>query len=290
MFSRSRLVLGMALLLSLILVPAVSAGGWAVITVDELPVSAVAGEPLTIGFMVRQHGRTPTSGLSPTITFTLPKEEQFTVSAREDDVIGHYSATVTLPKEGDWYWTVDAFSFPQPMPIITVVAPAVKATSQPAAAGVIPYMLVVRVAAFGLGLLGLFFALQTKSRTAIVLTAACLVTGFASFIPGSTVPKVEAQAEPMSQPEEVFISQVEYGRRLFIAKGCVTCHVNDKAFAKDSVHIDMGAPNLTSFTASEEALRLRLKDPASVNSNTNMPNLNLSDTEIEALIAFINSK
>jgi len=290
MFSRSRIVLWMVLLLSLIIVPAVSAGGWAVVTLDELPVSAVAGEPLTIGFMVRQHGISPTSGLSPTITFTLPKEEQFTVIAKEDEVTGHYSANVTLPKEGDWYWTVDAFSFPQPMPIITVVAPAVTVTSQPVATEVVPYMLIVRVVALGLGLLGLFFALRTKSRTAIVLTALCLMVGIGSFIPGPTVPKVEAQAEPTSQPEEVFIFQVEYGRRLFIAKGCVTCHVNDKAFAKDSVHIDMGAPNLTSFSASPEALRLRLKDPTLVNSNTKMPNLNLSETEIEALIAFINSK
>jgi cytochrome c1 len=47
---------------------------------------------------------------------------------------------------------------------------------------------------------------------------------------------------------------------------------------------------LSNFSASPEALRLRLKDPASVKSDTWMPNLNLSDAEIEALIAFINSK
>ena len=287
MFSRSRIVLWMALLLFLIIVPVVSAGGWAVVTVDELPVSAVAGEPLTIGFMVRQHGISPTPGLSPTITFTLPKEEQFTITAKEDDITGHYSASVTLPKEGDWYWTVDAFSFPQPMPIITVVAPTVAVTSQPVATETVPYMLIVRVAAFGLGLLGLFFTLRIKSRTAIAVTALCLMVGLGSFIPGSTVPKVEAQADPMS--EDVFISQVEYGRRLFIAKGCVTCHVNDKAFAKDSIHIEMGAPDLSNFSASPEALFLRLKDPASVKADTLMPNLGLSEVEIEALIAFINS-
>lgn len=290
MFSRTRIVLWMVLLLSLSIVPAVSAGGWAVVTVDELPVSAVAGEPLTIGFMVRQHGISPTPGLSPTITFTLPKDEQFTVTAKEDDITGHYSATVTLAKEGDWYWTVDAFSFPQPMPIITVVAPTVAVTSQSVATETVPYTLIVRVVAFGLGLLGLFFALRTKSRTAIAVTALCLMVGLGSFIPGSTVPKVEAQAEPTSQPEEVFISQVEYGRRLFIAKGCVTCHFNNRALAKDSIHIDMGAPDLSKFSANPEALFLRLKDPASVKSDTMMPNLGLSEVEIEALIAFINSK
>jgi cytochrome c1 len=33
-----------------------------------------------------------------------------------------------------------------------------------------------------------------------------------------------------------------------------------------------------------------LKDPALVKSDTQMPNLNLAEDEIEALIAFINSK
>jgi len=35
---------------------------------------------------------------------------------------------------------------------------------------------------------------------------------------------------------------------------------------------------------------MRLKDTTMVKSDTKMPNLNLSDAEIEALVAFINSK
>jgi len=42
--------------------------------------------------------------------------------------------------------------------------------------------------------------------------------------------------------------------------------------------------------ASPEILRIRLKNPQEAKSNTQMPNLGLSDVEIEALIAFINSK
>ncbi|MCQ3938306.1 MAG: hypothetical protein DPW18_14840 [Chloroflexi bacterium] len=291
MSSRFRVAIAVALILSLAVSIPAFAGGWAVVTLDGLPVRVVAGEPLTIGFMVRQHGISPAPGLSPTITFTLPKEEQFTVTAKEDDITGHYSATVTLPKEGDWNWIVEAYSFPQPMPVITVVAPTATAVSQPVAAEPVPYMLIIRMAAFGLGMLGLFFALRTKSRAAFAVTALCLAVGLASFIPGSTVPKVEAQDDlPVQAAGEASISQAEFGRRLFIAKGCITCHLNDKAQARDSVHIEMGAPNLTSFSASEEVLRLRLKDPASVNSNTKMPDLNLSEAEIEALIAFINSK
>jgi cytochrome c1 len=51
-----------------------------------------------------------------------------------------------------------------------------------------------------------------------------------------------------------------------------------------------GATNLTNFSASPEVLRIRLKDPTMAKSDTQMPNLSLSDVEIEALIAFINSK
>ncbi len=51
-----------------------------------------------------------------------------------------------------------------------------------------------------------------------------------------------------------------------------------------------GATNLSSFSASPEILRIRLKDPSAAKSDTQMPQLNLSEAEIEALIAFINSK
>jgi cytochrome c1 len=52
----------------------------------------------------------------------------------------------------------------------------------------------------------------------------------------------------------------------------------------------MGAPNLSNFSANPEIIFMRLKDPASVKSDTNMPNLELKESEIEALVAFINSK
>lgn len=291
MISRFRILVGMALLLSLAIAVPVFAGGWAVITLDNLPVNATAGDPLTIGFTVLQHGKTPTSGLSPTIEFILPKEKQFSVIAEEDD-IGHYTASVTFPKEGEWEWTVNVF-MEQPMPAISVAAaPVVTTSSQPAVqTELIPYVLIVRVLAFGLALVGAFFAFRTRSRMTMGLTALCLMVALASFIPGSAVPKVEAQDVPTAQPAvESSITQVELGRRLFIAKGCITCHVNQKVVSSSYWTVEIGAPNLTNFSASPEALFLRLKDPASVKSDTKMPNLGLSETEIEALIAFINSK
>lgn len=289
MFTRSRLFIGMALLLSFIIVPAVFAGGWAVVVVDDLPVTAKAGETLTIGFTVLQHGRTPASGLTPTITFTLPKEEQFTVNAEGTDKAGHYSAIVTFPREGEWNWSIDAYSFPQAMPVISVAAPV--AAVQPVDAKAIPSPILLRVAALAIGLVGLILLFRTKSRIAMAFTTVCLVVGVATFIPGVAVPKAEAQNDfPVKAADESSISQVELGRRLFIAKGCITCHFNSKAATSGYVTIDMGAPDLTEFSASPEVLRLRLKDPSSVKSDTEMPNLDLSEAEIEALIAFINSK
>src|SRR5512145_1930884 len=119
MFTRIRNAWWLALLLSLLFVVPVFAGGWAVITLDELPTNVVAGEPLTIGFTVLQHGRTPLDGLAPTITANLYKEQEFVVHAEPGDKPGHYTATLTFPKEGEWRWSIQAF-MDQPMPMLTV--------------------------------------------------------------------------------------------------------------------------------------------------------------------------
>src|SRR5438552_18195859 len=42
-------------------------GGWAVITVEQLPDYVTAGRPVTLSFTVRQHGVTRLSGLKPSI-------------------------------------------------------------------------------------------------------------------------------------------------------------------------------------------------------------------------------
>ncbi len=297
MFSRSRIALGLALLMSLMLIVPAFAGGWAIITLDELPVNVKAGEPLNVGFTVLQHGKTPMSGLYPTITLTLPKEQYFVINAAPDGKPGHYTATLTFPKEGDWAWSIQAFTMDQPMPILSVAAPVAKSASQPAVKNVPvaasnPLLPIIRVAALGIGLAGLMFAYRRKSRLAAVLTVLCLLVGIGSFVTVPTVPAVEAQSKSSSKTDgKSTISQVDIGRQLFIAKGCITCHANAKVGMSFSYgNIDVGAPDLTNFSASPEALQMRLQDPSAVKSDTWMPDLDLSDAEIEALIAFINSK
>lgn len=130
----------------------------------------------------------------------------------------------------------------------------------------------------------------------MVLTVVCLLAGIVLLIAGAgPASAVEAQTQAeekrLKTADDSALSQVEFGRQLFIAKGCITCHVNSKAASLSEYWtIEMGAPNLSNFSARPEVLAIRLKDPSAAKSDTQMPNLDLTEAEIEALIAFINSK
>ncbi len=294
MFPRPRLLAALTLVLLALATP-VFAGGWAVITLDELPIGVVAGEPLTIGFTVRQHGKTPLPGLDPTITAWINKSESLVVQAEEQGEPGHYTATLTFPKEGNWEWSIQAFTMDLPMPALSVAA--APSASQPVtkAEPVTPLLTplwIVRIAALGVGLIGLTAAVRRKSRAALALAALALAVGLGSFVTGLPVPAVEAQSKlPVKAAADPSLSQVEVGQQLFVAKGCITCHVNRKVPNNSGyISVGLGAPDLTTFSASAEILRIRLKDPAQAKSDTQMPNLGLDEAEIEALIAFINSK
>jgi len=297
MFTRFRTAIGIALLLALGFALPAFAGGWAVITLDVLPTGVVAGEPLTIGFTVLQHGRTPMNDLDPILNVHLSKTDAFVVHAKHDDKPGHYIATFTFPKAGEWEWSVQAFTMDQAMPELIVAAPAAGSASQPSkettpGTSSILSLTTVRVAALAIGLVGLVVAYRRRSRLAAGLTVLCLLAGIGSFMMGAGDTfalsrdggiGIEAKSNPG-------IPQAELGRQLFIAKGCIICHSNTKAAARSEyLTVDVG-PNLSKFSASPEVLRLRLKDPTLVKSDTQMPNLNLSEAEIEALIAFINSE
>jgi cytochrome c1 len=51
-----------------------------------------------------------------------------------------------------------------------------------------------------------------------------------------------------------------------------------------------GAPNLTVYDPDPAFLRVWLRDPSAVKPGTLMPNLYLSDTEIEMLITFLEAR
>jgi mono/diheme cytochrome c family protein len=291
MFFRSRISLLLAVLLLLLATIPAFAGGWAVITLDELPSGAAAGEPLTIGFTVRQHGRTLMVGLSPKVTAAL-SGETLVFPAQAEGGPGHYTATLTLPKEGDWHWGIEAFTMYQPMPVLKVAAAGTAAAQElPAVSLLSSLMMPLSLAAIVLGLFVGVVGLRRKSRTTMLLTALCLLAGFVLLAVGSgSASRVEARAQSEFSSDSS-TSQVELGRQLFLAKGCITCHTNTRA-SRDIEYwtIGNGAPDLSKFSAAPEGLRLRLKDPTLVKPDTQMPNLQLKGPEIEALIAFINSK
>jgi hypothetical protein len=295
MFSRFRNAILLVSIFTLAFAIPVFAGGWAVISLDELPVGVAAGEPYKIGFTVLQHGRTPMTGLYPIVTARIAKGEVLTFSAEPEGKPGHYTAALTFPTSGEWDWSIQAFTMDLQMPTLNVAAGAASA-AQPAVkpetqfASISPWLM-VRLAAFALALVGLVLIFRSRSRMVGVLTGLCLLIGITSFIMESAVPQVEAQGKSVSEAiVDSSISQVELGRQLFLAKGCITCHVNTKATGNSEYWtIDVGATNLSNFSASPEILFIRLKDPAAAKSDTQMPNLGLKETEINALIAFINS-
>jgi hypothetical protein len=148
--------------MALALVSGARAGGWSVVTLDSGsaldPASGQAirpDEPISFGFMVRQHGNTPMAGLTPMITATSRDTgEAVTAQARAEGAVGHYVATLTLPSAGTWAWKIDAFGPIAEMTPIVVAAPAPAPAPAPAAPAAWPVWaaLVVAIAA-GAGLL-----------------------------------------------------------------------------------------------------------------------------------------
>jgi hypothetical protein len=104
------------------------AGGWAVVTLDTLPREVRAGQALQIGFMVRQHGKTPTNlnlngePLAPVLT--AQKQDAgaakgggaadagaLRVEARQEGAVGHFVADVSFPADGVWSWQIELPTF-----------------------------------------------------------------------------------------------------------------------------------------------------------------------------------
>ena len=186
---------------------AMTAGGWAVVTVDSLPDHLVAARPTALSFTVRQHGFTALDGLRPVVEATSG-----TTRARFDaspsGVPGRYQVSVVPPARGEWTFV--------------------------------------------------------------------LRHGFGN---GSvTLPPIEA-VQAGGAPAA--LTMAERGRRLFAAKGCVSCHVDIKV-----------GPDLTGRRYDAAWLARFLADPQGVRpapeGRPKMPTLGLDGREIASLVAFVN--
>jgi hypothetical protein len=204
---------------ALLLIPVLGAlvGGWAVVTVEDLPDYFVASQPVSLAFVVRQHGVTPLKGVHPTLE---ARSGARTVQARVEPgkVVGEYLATFALPESGDW--TITIYS--------------------------------------GWG----------NSRLTLLPQRAIAA--------GTAAPPA--------------LAANERGRRLFVAKGCVGCHMR---MEDDITTGESFAPALTGKRYPAEFLRRFLADPAANATHSGsfrMPNLALKQAEIVSLVAFINSE
>lgn len=106
---------------------------------------------------------------------------------------------------------------------------------------------------------------------------------------------VPTAPSPTVAPPTATTSPAALGRTLFQIKGCASCHRHDGLnVARVSVADNdrffasvIGAPDLTAYEPDPAFVRDWLRDPAAVRPETNMPDLNLTDEEIEALLAFL---
>ncbi|HEV8600952.1 MAG TPA: cytochrome c [Gemmatimonadales bacterium] len=208
------------LLPALLLLPVTSLlrGGWATITLEDLPEYAVAGKPLILTFMVRQHGVTPLKGLQPAIEARAGRL-QARAAATAGKAAGQYVVSLVLPEPGDWTVTIQS----------------------------------------GFG----------NSKL--------------TLLPLRTVATAAATPVAFTEPER--------GRQLFVAKGCVGCHVRAEGKVGDGAEI---GPSLTGKHYAADYLTRFLANPAMADRPRSgtfvMPNLELKPTEIAALVAFLNQE
>lgn len=116
--------LGLVAFTVLLLIGAVSvasAGGWAVVTLDSLPIGIVVDTPVTVGMVVRQHGKTPMTDARVRVRGFQLTGDTFEVNARNDGG-GHYSADLKFNQAGTWQWQVSSGLYPdwQMMPELQV--------------------------------------------------------------------------------------------------------------------------------------------------------------------------
>jgi YtkA-like len=104
------LIVVAAVAAALISSSAASAGGWATVGLDPpFPPGTGPGEPWDTNMTILQHGQTPLTGLSPTITITLEESGRTeTFAATETDEPGVYAASVVFPEAGPWRIVADS--------------------------------------------------------------------------------------------------------------------------------------------------------------------------------------
>ncbi len=142
---------------------------------------------------------------------------------------------------------------------------------------------------------------QATKKPVLVALGASLLLAFASACgsgtpsPSSPTPGGSTPAPTTTKPAVTTVAEetVQAGKALFVSKGCVACHTV-QGFSEAVGEL---GPELTHqaenpqiagiLPNTRENLKKWLKDPPAVKPETIMPNQNLTDSEINALVAFL---
>jgi hypothetical protein len=124
----AKMTMSVRIMILLLLVTVVYAGGWDLVTVMDFPDLAVADKPLKLAFRVWVPSLEPMRGLHPVVRATPSKGRPIRVSAKAGTVAGEYTAILTLPEPGEWVIAFDteyenAATLP-PLKVIAAGAPA----------------------------------------------------------------------------------------------------------------------------------------------------------------------
>lgn len=256
------------------------AGGWAVVTMERWPAHFVVGQETSIGLTVRQHGIHPVT-LPEGVTILLHSPsggDVLTVQAAPGTEPGQYLATLVFPESGEWQVEVQPSWFPPTVVTVQVMEMAAQtgAASVPVSAlPAVRWLLILPVA-----LIAGAAARWARRDLAWQLGAVLVVGGLAAAGLWWSSSATQAASATFQADSSV----VDYGRMLFAAKGCTSCHRHDEVAASFSTEV---GPNLTHYVGDPVWLEIWLKDPAALRPGTQMPNLGLSAEEIEALSAFL---
>jgi hypothetical protein len=83
-----------------------AAGGWATAGLGPPDDGLRAGDTWNARVTILQHGRTPLSGVEPTVTIRNDKGTTVTFPARPTGEVGVYEAQVRFPSSGTWSYEV----------------------------------------------------------------------------------------------------------------------------------------------------------------------------------------
>lgn len=264
------------------------AGGWSVVTLSELPEFVVAGDPFAVEFAVRGHGQHLFGGVPAKVTaVSSTTGEIITVTAVDSTVEGYYEATLTLPADGEWLWKISLWNIEYQMPPLTVQAGVETAvfnlpnSQLDMVTALFPILVILGIVGTSLAFVA-WWRKRTVLRMGFVLIG-CIAMLIGTVWGGRRVETAVAQNDPVSSSPAV--APEDIGEALFVAKGCVSCHQNDKVTMAENMH-EIG-PNLTNYQGNSDYLTQWLNNPADIKPDTIMPRLYLSDFEISELVTFL---